>query len=108
MKVRSAIRKFCPHCYIVKRGKTRFVYCTENGKHKQRQGFHTLTQMATSKMNVSYAQVPMMNMNVCHFTQVPLSKSPRIFQNQVSNTSSLLPSTRYVPSTGLYCYVCPV
>lgn len=26
---------------MVKRGKTRFIYCKVNPKHKQRQGFHT-------------------------------------------------------------------
>ena len=42
MKVRSSIKKMCKHCYIVKRGKIRFVYCKETPKHKQRQGFHTM------------------------------------------------------------------
>jgi ribosomal protein L36 len=42
MKVRSAIKKMCTDCYIVKRGNTRFVYCKKHGKHKQRQGFCTL------------------------------------------------------------------
>jgi ribosomal protein L36 len=42
MKVRSAIKKLCPHCYIVQRGKRRYVYCKETPKHKQRQGFHTI------------------------------------------------------------------
>ncbi len=42
MKVRSAIKVLCPHCYVVRRGKTRYVYCKKSPKHKQRQGFHTL------------------------------------------------------------------
>ena len=42
MKVRSAIKALCPHCYVVRRGKTRYVYCKKSPKHKQRQGFHTL------------------------------------------------------------------
>ena len=41
MKVKSAIRAICKHCYVVRRGKTRFVYCKKNPRHKQRQGFHT-------------------------------------------------------------------
>jgi len=41
MKVRSAIKAMCKDCYIVRRGKTRFVYCKTTPKHKQRQGFHT-------------------------------------------------------------------
>ena len=32
----------CKHCYMVKRGKIRYVYCKETPKHKQRQGFHTM------------------------------------------------------------------
>ncbi len=44
MKVRSAIKTMCKHCYMVKRGKIRFVYCKKNPKHKQRQGFHTLIE----------------------------------------------------------------
>ena len=27
---------------MVKRGKSRFIYCKKHPKHKQRQGFHTL------------------------------------------------------------------
>jgi len=41
MKVRSAIKALCKDCYIVRRGKTRFVYCKTTPKHKQRQGFHS-------------------------------------------------------------------
>jgi ribosomal protein L36 len=41
MKVRSAIRTMCKHCYVVRRGKTRYVYCKKHPKHKQRQGYHT-------------------------------------------------------------------
>jgi ribosomal protein L36 len=42
MKVRSSIKAMCKNCYIVKRGKTRYVYCTSVPKHKQRQGYHTM------------------------------------------------------------------
>ena len=42
MKVRSAIKRMCKHCYKVRRGKTHYVYCKKNPKHKQRQGFCTL------------------------------------------------------------------
>lgn len=41
MKVRSAIKVLCPHCYMVRRGKHMYVYCKETPKHKQRQAFHT-------------------------------------------------------------------
>ena len=42
MKVRSAIKRMCEHCYVVKRRGTRFVYCRKSPKHKQRQGLATL------------------------------------------------------------------
>jgi len=41
MKVRASIKAMCQHCYVVRRGKIRFVYCKKNPKHKQRQGFHS-------------------------------------------------------------------
>lgn len=66
MKVRSAIKALCPHCYVVRRGKNRFVYCTKNPKHKQRQGFHTLA-------------CEFMKMNKCN----PCSIPPRNFSNTI-------------------------
>lgn len=42
MKVRSALRKMCAGCRIVKRGKKVLVVCKENPKHKQRQGLATV------------------------------------------------------------------
>ncbi|PVF97309.1 hypothetical protein CPB86DRAFT_785942 [Serendipita vermifera] len=38
MKVRSAVRKFCDSCAIVKRKGKLYVICSANPKHKQRQG----------------------------------------------------------------------
>lgn len=37
-KVRSAVKKFCADCYIVRRKGRVYVYCKSNKKHKQRQG----------------------------------------------------------------------
>lgn len=37
-KSKSAIKKFCKDCYIVRRKGRVYVYCKSNGKHKQRQG----------------------------------------------------------------------
>ncbi|CAH2351720.1 54S ribosomal protein Rtc6p, mitochondrial [[Candida] railenensis] len=37
-KVRTAVKKFCKDCYMVKRKGRMYVYCKSNGKHKQRQG----------------------------------------------------------------------
>ena len=38
MKVRSSLKKRCESCFIVRRGKIAYVYCTANPRHKQRQG----------------------------------------------------------------------
>ncbi|BAO41639.1 54S ribosomal protein YPL183W-A [Kluyveromyces marxianus] len=37
-KVRTAIKKFCNDCYMVRRKGRVYVYCKSNKKHKQRQG----------------------------------------------------------------------
>ncbi|CAK7894440.1 54S ribosomal protein Rtc6p, mitochondrial [[Candida] anglica] len=37
-KVRTAVKKICKDCYMVKRKGRMYVYCKSNGKHKQRQG----------------------------------------------------------------------
>lgn len=37
-KTKSAVKKFCKDCYIVRRKGRIYVYCKSNGKHKQRQG----------------------------------------------------------------------
>ncbi|GBG33342.1 50S ribosomal protein L36, chloroplastic [Hondaea fermentalgiana] len=42
MKVRTAVRKLCRDCQIVRRkGRVR-VICKSNPRHKQRQGMHTV------------------------------------------------------------------
>lgn len=42
MKVRGSIKKMCEHCRLVQRGKKSLVICSDNPRHKQRQGFSTL------------------------------------------------------------------
>ncbi|SCW00497.1 LAFE_0C05490g1_1 [Lachancea fermentati] len=37
-KVRTAVKKFCNDCYMVRRKGRVYVYCKSNKKHKQRQG----------------------------------------------------------------------
>lgn len=37
-KTKSAVKKFCKDCYLVRRKGRVYVYCKSNGKHKQRQG----------------------------------------------------------------------
>jgi large subunit ribosomal protein L36 len=42
MKVRSAVKRICGYCQIVRRGNVVYNTCRKFGKHKQRQGFSTL------------------------------------------------------------------
>jgi ribosomal protein L36 len=44
MKVRSAVKRICGYCQIVRRGNTVYNICQKFGKHKQRQGFSTLNR----------------------------------------------------------------
>ncbi|BDQ04935.1 MAG: hypothetical protein KatS3mg084_0453 [Candidatus Dojkabacteria bacterium] len=37
MKVKTSLKPRCEHCYMVRRGKTLFVYCKRNRRHNQRQ-----------------------------------------------------------------------
>ncbi|KAI5082662.1 hypothetical protein GOP47_0002405, partial [Adiantum capillus-veneris] len=43
MKVRSAVKRLCEFCRVVKRRGRIYVLCKANPKHKQRQGFSTLS-----------------------------------------------------------------
>ena len=38
LKVMTSLRKRCEHCYIVRRGKIRYVYCKINPRHNARNG----------------------------------------------------------------------
>jgi ribosomal protein L36 len=103
MKVRSSIRALCPHCYVVRRGKTRYVYCKETPKHKQRQGFHTSTGMQSPGFSTSlectaiampkfYAPVtPSFPINM-EFCQV-IGTVP---------SATLSPATRYIRGVGMF------
>mmetsp|Transcript_21325 Transcript_21325/g.37755 ORF Transcript_21325/g.37755 Transcript_21325/m.37755 type:complete len:114 (+) Transcript_21325:110-451(+) len=46
MKVRSAVRRMCRDCQVVKRRGRVHVVCKSNPKHKQRQGLHTMASGA--------------------------------------------------------------
>jgi len=58
MKVRSAIRKLCSNCKIVRKGKRNYVYCTTNPRHKQRQGFSTVASPDLFGYQALYEQMP--------------------------------------------------
>lgn len=48
MKVRATLKKICPSCKLVRRGRKQYVICPTNARHKQRQGFHTLASDAAA------------------------------------------------------------
>lgn len=49
MKLKSAVKLLCEHCYMVRRGKRLYVRCRKNPRHKQRQGFSTLAAAPTAQ-----------------------------------------------------------
>jgi ribosomal protein L36 len=48
MKVRSSIKKMCSSCRIVRREGRNYVYCDKHPRHKQRQGFATMSIQPSS------------------------------------------------------------
>jgi len=42
MKIKSAVKLMCEHCYMVRRKGRLYVRCKKSPRHKQRQGFATL------------------------------------------------------------------
>ena len=49
MKIKSAVKRLCEPWIMVRRGKTLYVRCTKNPRHKQRQGFATLARVARTE-----------------------------------------------------------
>eukprot|EP00975_Prorocentrum_lima_P026303 5529291-Prorocentrum_lima.AAC.1 len=37
MRVKTAVRRICRHCFTVRRKGRLYVYCKDNPRHKQRQ-----------------------------------------------------------------------
>ncbi|CAL5219583.1 g1443 [Coccomyxa viridis] len=68
MRVRSAVKRLCDACRIVKRRGRVFVICKSNPKHKQRQGYHTDTSSSV--------------------TSTPLTIAP--LRNNFANTSAVI------------------
>lgn len=44
MKVVSSVKPICKDCYHVRRGKTLYLRCRTQPRHKRRQGFSTFVQ----------------------------------------------------------------
>ncbi|OQR80997.1 hypothetical protein THRCLA_23425 [Thraustotheca clavata] len=53
MKVRSSVKKMCDACKTVRRRGKVYVICDKHPKHKQRQGFHTMSQAVMEPVNVA-------------------------------------------------------
>ena len=62
MKVRSAVRRLCRECRVVKRRGIVYVRCKANARHKQRQGFATSPTLGFS---------PTSNQGVMHASGAP-------------------------------------
>lgn len=92
MKVRSSIKLRCPHCYVVRRRGTNYVYCKIAPKHKQRQGFHTLNQPtfqgSCNNFDMNFCQP----VNLSTYNPLPVSKA---------TSSSMNPVVKFVLSSGL-------
>ncbi|EIE20967.1 hypothetical protein COCSUDRAFT_83526 [Coccomyxa subellipsoidea C-169] len=60
MRVRSAVKRLCDACRVVKRRGRLFIVCKTNPKHKQRQGYHTLAGEVPVPLEPSVlpAQIP--------------------------------------------------
>jgi len=90
MKVRSSIKKMCQHCYIVRRGKKAYVYCTKTPKHKQRQGFHT---SACPCCEASGAKL--------HLTAPSVTMPGTIYNSNIAIQTVSVPSIKYVAENGI-------
>lgn len=86
MKVVSSLKRICPDCYFVRRGKRLYMRCTTSPRHKRRQGFSTLLYTGsgsgdgTAPMN-GLGSLPVEDEEIveeeehvgCHFCAKPLN-----------------------------------
>lgn len=56
MKLVSALKKMCEHCYLTRKGKKVYVKCKINPRHKQRQGsgFSSIASNQTLPMRLYF------------------------------------------------------
>mmetsp|Transcript_5408 Transcript_5408/g.6842 ORF Transcript_5408/g.6842 Transcript_5408/m.6842 type:complete len:81 (+) Transcript_5408:188-430(+) len=80
MKVRSAVKRLCRNCKVVKRRRRVFVICKENPKHKQRQGFSTLAASNTNS-NLQTLEIAATNYTF---------NSPAVLNHMFSNPLTLV------------------
>ncbi|CAD8158561.1 unnamed protein product (macronuclear) [Paramecium tetraurelia] len=59
MKVKSALKKMCEHCYFQRKGKKVYVRCKSDPRHKQRQGNKFSTMIGNPYVeNGMFIQIP--------------------------------------------------
>lgn len=96
MKVRSAIKALCKNCYIVRRGKIRYVYCKKHPKHKQRQGIHT---MAAPSLELSACNSELGTAGVLSAESAALD-IPTATEN-INLSGKKLRMNRFIPELGI-------
>lgn len=117
MKVRSSIKAMCKHCYVVRRGKSRFVYCKMTPKHKQRQGYHTMAHqdgdyciscnvqfevdrmLSTTAEPVSPSVGVNSEMNMLSYNMGNLGLASVMMAEAGAST---IVNTRYIPEVGIF------
>eukprot|EP00287_Rhodomonas_sp_CCMP768_P010939 CAMPEP_0196741954 /NCGR_PEP_ID=MMETSP1091-20130531/43570_1 /TAXON_ID=302021 /ORGANISM="Rhodomonas sp., Strain CCMP768" /LENGTH=97 /DNA_ID=CAMNT_0042087841 /DNA_START=13 /DNA_END=303 /DNA_ORIENTATION=- len=77
MKVRSAVKKMCDHCKVVKRKKRVYIVCSANKKHKQRQGFHSLST-ANEAAGSSLGVQPTATASTIRFAETNVLQLPQV------------------------------
>ncbi|KAH9602146.1 hypothetical protein KSS87_007620 [Heliosperma pusillum] len=83
MKVRSSVKKMCEYCKTVKRRGRVYITCTANKKHKQRQGYST----------VSY-DGPLINRPIDMMSKPEMPKNPTVHDGFMS----LVPKGQQLPA----------
>jgi len=107
----------CKDCYVVRRGKSRYVYCRTTPKHKQRQGYHTMAhkngefcivcntaveverQLSTVSANEAAAAA---NMSVSMLSQSFSSMGLSRAASGVMQKAEVGVNLRYVPGVGIF------
>ncbi|EWM28624.1 mitochondrial ribosomal l36 protein [Nannochloropsis gaditana] len=59
MKLRTALRRLCTSCYMVRRQGRLFVYCKANPRHKQRQGRGPRRKLHSSSSDAAFQDAHM-------------------------------------------------
>ncbi|TVU44443.1 hypothetical protein EJB05_03886 [Eragrostis curvula] len=77
MKVRASVKRLCSFCKVVKRRGIVFIHCKANAKHKQRQGYSTISEAAASCLHLPPPPPPPATGSVSAATFAEASKVAR-------------------------------